>query len=173
MSEGIEERGEGPGRAQLVTVTAEHDYAQPLALGGAGVEDRRLPDAGLAFEEQHLPCALTRVCAERAEECEGSFSPYEHPQMVLADGLGEFTDDGTGFSAEYSTRAARLKESLEALGRSQRIFRQVSQPVPAQWRELEEQVSREVAFQRSQLESLAFHEPEVQARMLGLLPEAP
>jgi len=40
-----------------------------------------------------------------------------------------------------------------------------------EWQELEAEVSREAAFQRGQLGNLAFHEPEVQQRMLALLPE--
>jgi len=83
VSQGIEERGKGPRCAQLVTMAPEHDDASTVALGGAGVEDRRLPDAGLAFQEQHLPCTLTRLRAKSAEKCERRISPYEHRWIVL------------------------------------------------------------------------------------------
>jgi pSer/pThr/pTyr-binding forkhead associated (FHA) protein len=74
-------------------------------------------------------------------------------------------------SADFSALAGALKQAVGALRRCQRIHRQVSRTLPPGWAELEEQVSREVAFQRGQLQSLAFHEPAVQRRMLSLLPE--
>jgi len=76
-------------------------------------------------------------------------------------------------SADFSTLAGRLSQAVEGLRRCRRIHDQVSRPLPAAWTDLEAEVTREVAFQRGQLRSLAFHEPEVQRRMLDLLPGGP
>jgi hypothetical protein len=75
-------------------------------------------------------------------------------------------------SPEFVTLAGQLTQAAEALRRCLRIHRQVDRPLPAEGTELADALGRELEFQRGQVANLAFHEPEVRGRMLGLLPEA-
>lgn len=74
-------------------------------------------------------------------------------------------------SAEFAALAARLTQAVEALHRCERIHRQVDRPMSPEAAALAEAMQREVSFQRGQVANLAFHEPEVRQRMLGLLPD--
>ncbi|HEX7038385.1 MAG TPA: FHA domain-containing protein [Pseudomonadales bacterium] len=75
-------------------------------------------------------------------------------------------------SSEFVAQAGRLTQAVEALRRCQRIHRQVDRPLPTAGAELADAIGRELSFQRGQVANLAFHEPEVRAKLLGLLPEA-
>lgn len=73
-------------------------------------------------------------------------------------------------SDAFAARANELTRAATALGRSRRIFERIERPVPESWESLQAAVAGEAAFQRGQLENVAFHEPEVQRRMLAMLP---
>lgn len=146
----------------------EPGYASRLFDYYAGLDGSR---------DSHLVAQLELEFRDHAEAAAGQADQYVREAQNAwtaygaAGGIQPEHRLTPSVSTAFTARAGELSAAREGLARSQRIYQQIGRPLPAAWRELETEVSREAAFQRGQLGNLAFHEPETQRRMLGLLPE--
>ncbi len=98
---------------------------------------------------------------------------------LAAETWRQYTDDGgiqtehrleNTVSAKFKHLAGLIDSSVTALSRGLQIYAQLGlDPLPT-WRQLDVEINREIAVQRSALENLHVIAPEVRAQKLSLLP---